>query len=90
MLALDRADGASLPAGTARLRASFGGGLRAQFQLALTRQVLLGLIAAADYLPAAWGGSFWFEQSPGLPAVEIFQASRLRLMVGVGVSWAVF
>jgi hypothetical protein len=72
------------------VRASFGAGLRAHFQLVLTRQVLLGLIAAADYLPAAWGGSFWFDQSPPLPAIEIFQAARFRLTVGVGLSWAVF
>ena len=88
VLALDRADGASLPQGAARLRASFGGGLRAHFQLALTRQVSLGLVAAADYLPAAWGGSFWINRSA--MQTEIFPASRVRLMIGAGVSWAVF
>jgi hypothetical protein len=87
-LALDRADGASLPQGAARLRASFGGGLRAHFQLALARQVALGLIAAADYLPAAWSGSFWIDRS--MMQTEIFPASRVRLMIGAGVSWAVF
>jgi hypothetical protein len=92
VLALDRADGGMLMQGAARLRASFGGGLRAHFQLALASRVSLGLLAAVDYLPTAWGGSFWVVEGSSVTAngTEIFPASRVRLMIGAGVSWAVF
>jgi hypothetical protein len=88
VLALDRADGAMLRDGAARMRASFGGGLRAHLQIALAPQLLFGLLAALDYLPSAWGGSFWVERSP--MATEIFPASQVRLMMGMGLSWAVY
>ncbi|HET6148788.1 MAG TPA: hypothetical protein VFH68_14725 [Polyangia bacterium] len=90
VLALDRADSTMLMDGGARMRASFGAGLRAHFQLALAREVFLGLLAAVDYLPRPWGGSFWVDDPPTGTTTEIFPASRVRLMIGVGLSWAVF
>jgi len=92
VLALDRADGGMLTQSAARMRASFGGGLRAHFQLALASRVALGLLAAVDYLPSAWGGSFWVVEGTSSMAngTEIFPASRVRLMIGAGASWADF
>ena len=90
VLALDHADGAMLPGGSAGTRPSFGGGGRAHLEISLTPQLRLGLLAVIDYLPSAWGGSFLLEQPDPGRFTELFPASRLRLTIGAGVSWAVF
>ena len=58
MVAIDRADAAMLRDGARETRASFGAGLRAQLQLRLARPLWLSVLAALDYAPAGWGGTF--------------------------------
>jgi hypothetical protein len=90
VLALDHADGAMLPQGSAGTRPAVGGGARAHLQVAITSQLRLGVLAVLDYLPSAWSGSFLLEQAQPGRFTELFPAPRLRLMIGAGVSWAVF
>jgi hypothetical protein len=90
VLALDHANGAMLPQGSAGTRPAFGGGARAHLQVAVTSQLRLGVLAVLDYLPSAWSGSFLLEQAQPGRFTELFPAPRLRLMIGAGVSWAVF
>lgn len=88
MVALDHADAARLMEGERQTRARFGAGLRAQLQLRLARPLWLSVLATFDY--AGWGGTFLIaDQSPSGES-EIFPPSRVRLMVGAGLSWAVF
>ena len=90
LVALDRADAAMLLDGERQTRARFGAGLRAQLQLRLAQPLWLSVLATFDYAPAGWGGTFLIadDSSPG--GTEIFPPSRVRLMVAVGLSWAVF
>jgi hypothetical protein len=90
MVALDRADAAMLRDGARQTRASFGAGLRAQLQLRLARPLWLSVLAALDYAPAGWGGTFLIGDQTASGGTEIFPPSRVRLMVGAGLSWAVF
>jgi hypothetical protein len=88
MVALDHADAAKLLDGERQTRARFGAGLRAQLQLRLARPLWLSVLATFDYAPAGWGGTFLLADQSG--ETEIFPPSRVRLMVGAGLSWAVF
>ncbi len=90
MVALDHADAAMLRDGARQTRASFGAGARAQLQLRLARPLWLSVLAALDYAPAGWGGAFLIADEASSGETEIFPPSRLRLMVGAGLSWAVF
>jgi hypothetical protein len=49
----------------------------------------LSVLATLDYTPGAWGGTFAIADSP-THDTEIFPPSRVRLMVGAGLSWTVF
>jgi hypothetical protein len=89
LVGLDRADGAMLIAGSRETRPSFGAGLRAQLRLRLVQALWLSVLATLDYTPGAWGGTFAVADSP-THETEIFPPSRLRLMVGAGLSWTVF
>jgi hypothetical protein len=90
MVALDHADAATLLDGERQTRARFGAGLRAQLQLRLARPLWLSVLAAFDYAPAGWGGTFLIADQSASGETEIFPPSRVRLMVGAGLSWAVF
>jgi hypothetical protein len=90
MVALDRADAGMLLEGERQTRARFGAGLRAQLQLRLARPLWLSVLATFDYAPAGWGGTFLIADQSAASVTEIFPPSRLRLMVGAGLSWAVF
>jgi len=90
MVGLDRADGAMLPAGSRETRSSVGAGVRAQLRLRLVQALWLSVLATLDYMPAAWGGTFAVDDPQSDDTETIFPPSRLRLMVGAGLSWTVF
>jgi hypothetical protein len=75
--------------GSRQTRPSFGAGLRAQLRLRLVQALWLSALASVDYAPGAWGGTFAVADSQA-HETEIFPPSRLRLMVGAGLSWTVF
>jgi hypothetical protein len=87
LLALDRADASMLTSGARETRASFGAGLRAQLQLRILQALSLSVHATLDY--ARWGGTLAVEEASS-NSTEIFPPSRVRLMVGAGLSWAIF
>ncbi len=89
MVGLDRADGGTLLDGTRETRSSFGAGLRAQLRLRLVHALWFSVLATFDYAPGAWGGKVAIRDSQS-NEIEIFPPSRVRLMVGAGLSWAVF
>jgi hypothetical protein len=89
LVGLDRADGAMLMEGSRQMRPSFGAGLRAQLRLRLVQALWFSVLATLDYTPGAWGGTFAIADSP-THDTEIFPPSRLRLMVGAGLSWTAF
>ena len=88
LVALDRADAGTLPEGASRTRAAIGGGLRVQLQLRLVARLLASLLLAIDYAPTSWAGTLLVENSS--TETEVFPSARGRLIVGGGLSWAVF
>jgi hypothetical protein len=88
LLELDQADGAALRDGSKQTRASWGGGARGQFELRLARRAFVSFVAAVDYGPEAWGGTFVVQTATG--EQEIFPTSHFRLLLGAGLGLAVF
>ena len=89
LVGLDRADGSQLADGARETRPSFGAGLRTQLRLRLSPALWLSVLTTLDYAPGAWGGTIAIGDAP-MHETEIFPPSRVRLMVGAGLSWAVF
>jgi hypothetical protein len=89
MVGLDRADGGMLMKASRETRPSFGAGLRAQLRLRLLPALWLSVLATLDYAPSAWGGTLAIGDSSS-NEMDIFPPSRVRLMAGAGLSWAVF
>jgi hypothetical protein len=55
----------------------------------LEKALWWSVLATLDYAPDAWGGTIAIRDSLSRE-IEIFPPSRVRLMVGAGLSWAVF
>jgi len=89
LVGLDHADGAMLLDRAGQTRPSFGAGLRGQFRLQLARPLWLSVVFALDYSPAGWGGTLLIKDASS-QEIEVFPPSRLRVMVGAGLSWAIF
>jgi hypothetical protein len=84
---LDRARIPGARGGTGGLRGGWGAGVRGQLQLRLGPRVGASMYAAADYAPPDLSGYFEAETMDGAPFMpQIFPPSRLRVLVGVGVS----
>ena len=88
LLELDQADAAALRDGSTRTRASWAAGARGQLELRLARRAFVSFVAAVDYGPEAWGGTFVVQTATG--EQEIFPTSRFRLLLGAGLGLAVF
>ncbi len=88
LLALDRSEAAMLLDSARQTRPSFGAGVRAQFQLKLLQALSLSVLATLDYAPGGWGGTLAVQNASD--ETEIFPPSRVRLMAGAGLSWAIF
>jgi len=86
VLVLERAGTSGLADQAANTRAAWGIGMSAEARVRVAPRVAISVLAACDYTPPAWGGSFAVENFAG----EIFRPPRLRLLVGAGVSFALF
>ena len=87
MLALDHAR-SPIFAGSDSWRAAPGGGARGELRLRLLPHVSLAMVAAADWSPRALTSQFGFNQ--GTTFTEVLPAPRLRLLVGAGLTVALF
>jgi hypothetical protein len=90
LLVIDRAEAAGLDGGAPRLRAAFGGGLRGEVQLRLAPRLALTAVAEIDWTPRAWAGYFTVDDAAAMRSREIFPAPASRLLVGAGLSLALF
>jgi len=85
-LAIDRMHTTNVPAGSANVRAAFGGGARGELRIWLGRRAALSFVAAADYSPRAWAGRFKIEEVEAEP----FPSPTARLLLGVSLGLLAF
>jgi hypothetical protein len=88
---LDRARIPGVSLGSRGLRGGWGAGLRGQLLVQLAPRIAASLLVAADYAPADFGGYFEAVDPTGVRVgEEIFPPEKLRMLVVVGMSVAVF